>query len=60
LPEHPEYVIDIQYTLRVNTIRKPGDVEHTKRCFFFLSLIEDKVMALINNLASTINGREYT
>jgi hypothetical protein len=59
-PKDPLYTINVQYSLHINGIKKPGDMEYMEHCIFFLLTIEDKMLALIDNPASTIDGREYT
>lgn len=59
LPEEPQFEMDITYIIRVNGSKTVEDHDSCERIFFFLSLMEDKIMALIESPASTIDGRIF-
>ncbi|KAF2195360.1 hypothetical protein K469DRAFT_10107 [Zopfia rhizophila CBS 207.26] len=58
-PEEPEFEMDISYSLRVNDKRAGDDHESYLNVFFLISNMENKMLAMIESPASSVNRREY-
>ncbi|KAF2279210.1 uncharacterized protein EI97DRAFT_430303 [Westerdykella ornata] len=58
-PPEPRYDLEIQYTLRVNKRKEVEDSGTIPRRDFSMSIVEDKVEALIVSEACSIQGRPY-
>ncbi|KAF2679833.1 hypothetical protein K458DRAFT_490264 [Lentithecium fluviatile CBS 122367] len=59
LPDGPMYDMEFEYALRVNKVVKVQDVDSSHRSIFFMWDLEKKVMEMIQNDSSEIDGREY-
>ena len=59
-PEERQFDLDLEYILRVNGNKVTADTKFFHSSYFMLSIVEDDMMELILNPASTINGRAYS